>query len=446
MTLSLTRLDRFKPRHPGRWAVWTLYALLLLAAPLLFQSRLSLSLLSQAGCLVIICLSYNILLGQGGMLSFGHAVYAGLGSFGAIHAMNLAAQGDVYLPLPLIPLAGGLAGLFFAALLGYVTTRKAGTPFAMITLGMGELVFAMALMFPGFSGGEGGVSANRVYGRALWGISFGPPIQVYYLIAAYCLSCTAAMFAFTGTPLGRILNAVRDNPERVEFIGYNPQRVRYCAFMLAGFFAGIGGALAAINSEIVTAEALSSLRSGHLLLFTFLGGTTFFFGPVLGAGLMVLALLWLSGLTMAWLLYVGLIFVFMVMYAPGGLASVIMANLRLAFLGRLGQLRACYLALAATAGVTFSGGAAMVEMLYHLQLDATVGPQLGFMGLTLNAAQPASWLGAALVFLTGLGWLELARRKFLRQWHRIQGEIQAETGDNLLQPPTETASRRKDAP
>jgi branched-chain amino acid transport system ATP-binding protein len=142
---------------------------------------------------------------------------------------------------------GGLSGLFFAVLFGYVTTKKAGTTFAMITLGVGELVFAMSLMFPEFFGGEGGITTNRAYGKPVFGISFGPQIQVYYLIAVYCFVCTAAMFAFTRTPLGRILNAVRDNPERVEFIGYNTQRVRYYAFIIAGFFAGIGGGLAAIN-------------------------------------------------------------------------------------------------------------------------------------------------------------------------------------------------------
>ena len=98
------------------------------------------------------------------------------------------------------------------------------------------------------------------------------------------------MFAFTRTPLGRMLNAVRDNPERVEFIGYNTQRVRYLAFIIAGFFAGIAGGLAAINFEIVTAEVVGAARSGAYLLFTFLGGATFFFGPIIGAVLLVLAL------------------------------------------------------------------------------------------------------------------------------------------------------------
>lgn len=417
---------QFKPYNIGRWVVWTLYALLLIVAPLLFKSSLALTMLSQAGYLVIICLSYNILLGQGGMLSFGHAVYAGLGSFLAIHAMNLAASGRFYIPLSLIPLVGGLSGLFFAVLLGYVTTKKAGTTFAMITLGVGELVFAMSLMFPEFFGGEGGITTNRSYGKPVWGITFGPQIQVYYLIAVYCFLCTAAMFAFTRTPLGRILNAVRDNPERVEFIGYNTQRVRYYAFIIAGFFAGIGGGLAAINSEIVTAEVVSGLRSGSLLLFTFLGGATFFFGPIIGAGLLVLALILLSELSMAWLLYVGLIFLFMVMYAPGGIASLIMMNLRVASFGKLRQLWGGYLALAVTAFATLMGAAAMVEMIYHQQLNAAVGPELKFMGLVLNATQSTTWLVTGIVFLVGLALFELTRRKFLTQWSRIQDEIETE--------------------
>ena len=260
---SATSHYRFKPWNVGRLIIWTLFAVMLIVAPMLFRSSLALTMLSQIGYLIIICLSYNILLGQGGMLSFGHAVYTGLGSFIAIHAMNMATKGSVHIPLVFIPLVGGLAGAFFAILLGFVTTKKSGTTFAMITLGIGELVASMALMFPEFFGGEGGITTDRVYGKAFFGITFGPAIQVYYLIAAYCFVCTAAMFAFTGTPLGRILNAVRDNPERVEFIGYNTQRVRYFAFIIAGFFAGIGGGLATINFEIITgADSLSVIRSG----------------------------------------------------------------------------------------------------------------------------------------------------------------------------------------
>ncbi|GAA4422363.1 branched-chain amino acid ABC transporter permease [Acidovorax lacteus] len=422
-----TSYYRFKPFNVGRFVIWTLFALALIFAPKVFTSSLSLTILSQIGYLIIICLSYNILLGQGGMLSFGHAVYTGLGSFIAIHAMNMATKGSVQIPLVLIPLIGGLAGMFFAILLGYVTTKKSGTTFAMITLGVGELVAAMALMFPEFFGGEGGITTNRVYGESFFGITFGPSIQVYYLIAVYCFICTAAMFAFTGTPLGRILNAVRDNPERVEFIGYNTQRVRYMAFIIAGFFAGIGGGLATINFEIITgADSLSVLRSGGYLLFTFLGGATFFFGPIIGAVLLVLASVLLSEITKAWLLYLGLVFLFMVMYAPGGIASLIMMNLRVAKYGKLRRLWTSYLALAGTGLVAVMGAACMIEMTYHLQLNAALGPQLEFLGATINTKSFTAWFGSIFVLLTGLGLFELTRREFARQWSKIQEEIEHE--------------------
>src|SRR5690606_6182330 len=160
-------------------------------------------------------LSYNILLGQGGMLSFGHAVYSGLGSYMAIHALNMVSNGELPVPVSLIPLVGGVAGLFFAMLLGYVTTKKAGTPFAMITLGLAELVFAMSLMFSEFFGGEAGVSADRMAGEPFMGITYGPAIQVYYLIAVYTFVSVALMYAFTRTPLGRMRTAVREHHARV---------------------------------------------------------------------------------------------------------------------------------------------------------------------------------------------------------------------------------------
>ena len=349
----------FRPYNVGRWVLWGGYALVLALAPLVGSSSFAHTMLSQIGVAVIACLAYNVLLGQGGMLSFGHAVYSGLGSYLAIHTLNAVSRGQIMLPVSLVPVAGGLAGLAFAALLGYVTTKKAGTTFAMITLGIGELVWSMSLMVPEFFGGEGGISGNRVVGRPVAGISFGPQVQVYYLIAVYCFLSTAALFAFTRTPLGRMLNAVRDNPERVEFIGYSTQQVRYRAFMISGFFMGIAGGLGALNFEIVTAEVVGAARSGAYLLFVFLGGATFFFGPILGAVLMVVALVLLSELTKAWLLYLGIVFLFMVMYAPGGLASLLMMNVRLAAYGRLRQIAASYLALGGAGLAALLGVAAM---------------------------------------------------------------------------------------
>ena len=422
-TISSAR--RFGALGPRDLIIWGVFALVLLVAPLIFSSGLAVTMLSQIGIAIVACLSFNMLLGQGGMLSFGHAVYSGLGSYVAIHALKAAGDGSFPVPVSLLPLVGGIAGLGFAVLLGFVTTKKSGTTFAMITLGIGELVFAMSLMIPEFFGGEAGVAANRVVGKSTSGITFGPQIQVYYLLALYTIVCTALMYAFTRTPLGRMLNAVRDNPERVEFIGYNTQRVRYISFIIAGFFAGVAGGMYALNFEIATAEVVGAGRSGAYLLFTFLGGATFFFGPIIGAVLMVVAFVLLSEFTKAWLLYLGLVFLLMVMYAPGGIASLIMMNLRVAKFGKLGRLVGWYAALVVTGLVAFCGIAAIIEMVYHLQLNESLGPVLRFMGVELNAKSAASWIGALALGGIGYGLFELTRRRFAAHWGDVQGEIAA---------------------
>jgi len=409
----------------ARLLIWGGFALVLFVAPLLFTSNLSITMLAQMGIAIIACLSYNILLGQGGMLSFGHAVYTGLGSFVVIHVLNAVAAGRWHIPVSLLPLVGGLAGLFFAILLGYVTTKKSGTTFAMITLGIGELVFAMSLMIPEFFGGEAGVSGDRVVGEPVMGITYGPARQLYYLIAIYTFVCVLLMYAFTQTPLGRMLNAVRDNPERVEFIGYSSQNVRYLAFIIAGFFAGISGGLAALHFELVTAEVVGANRSGAYLLFTFLGGATVFFGPIIGAVLMVIAFVLLSELTKAWLLYLGLIFVFMVMYAPGGIASLIMMNVQVAARGKFGRI-APSLALMLFAGVvTLAGAGALIEMIYNLQLGS-MSDEVHFFGMTLHAKDMAHWLISGILFVAGAMALEWARRRYAREWSVVQTEIEEE--------------------
>ena len=412
------------PRLNGpRLLIWGGFALVLFVLPLLFTSNLSITMLAQMGIAIIACLSYNILLGQGGMLSFGHAVYTGLGSYAAIHVLNAVSAGRFHVPVSLIPLVGGLAGMFFAILFGYVTTKKSGTPFAMITLGMAELVFAMSLMIPEFFGGEAGVSGNRVVGEPFMGITFGPARQLYYLIALYTFFCVMAMYAFTHTPLGRILNAVRDNPERVEFIGYSAQRVRYLAFIISGFFAGIAGGLAALQFELVTAEVVGAARSGGYLLFTFLGGATIFFGPIIGAVLMIIAFVLLSELTKAWLLYLGLIFVFMVMYAPGGIASLIMMNVRVAAHGKFGRIAPSLVMLLLAALVTLAGAGAMIEMIYNMQLGA-MSDDVHFFGFTLHSKNAMYWIASGLLFVVGVIALEWARRRYAFAWSQVNTEIE----------------------
>ena len=407
-----------------RYAPWIAYALVLALLPWVFGSSLGLNLISQIGIAIIVCLSYNLLLGQGGMLSFGHAVYSGMGGFLAIHTLNAIGAGDLSLPVSLIPLVGGLTGLAVALLLGWVSTQKAATPFAMITLGVGELVWALSLMFPGFFGGEAGISGNRVTGATPLGISFGPQIELYGLIAVYAWVCTGLLYALTRTPLGRLLNAVRDNPERVAFLGHDPRIVRYIAFCIAAFFAGIGGGLAALNFEIVTSEVVSAHRSGAYLLFVFLGGASSFIGPILGAVLMVVASTLMSEWTQAWLLYLGLLFVLMVMFVPGGLAGLVLQHLRLWRLGQARAMAIAYARLLPAALVGLCGLAILIEMVYHLQLNASLSPELHLGPFRLDTASRPTWFAVSAWAVLGWAALIWAWPRFSARWSQLQAAAQ----------------------
>lgn len=405
----------------GAWCWWLAFAAVLVAAPLFFSQSASISLLSQIATAMLLALSYNLLLGQGGMLSFGHAVYAGLGGYATIHMLNLLSRtvedgpgwfsAFALLPAPLqiclLPLAGGLAAAAVALVFGFIAARRSGMVFSMITLGIAELVAAGVTMFPDWFGGEGGLSGNRVYGAPLWGVDFSTPLQLYYLIAAWLFAAALAMYGLMSTPLGRLLNAVRDNPQRVEFIGYDPRRVRYLAQIAAALFAGMAGALAALNFEIVSPENVGPLQSAGILLFTFIGGTAFFYGPMLGALIGVLFSVQLARHSSAWQLYLGLFFILIVLRAPGGVAGLLQtARLRAAgwfAQGRHGRWRAAasMLAWLAAALLAMAGLVLLVELATQRAAgsayDSTV--HLGRMQFDSGAAWPW-WLG---VLLAGAG-------------------------------------------
>ncbi len=388
------------------FGVWIVAAIVAACLPQLFGSGLALTSMSLMGMMIIFSLSYNMLLGQTGLLSFGHAVFFGLGGFFCVHAMNDVAAGKLPVPLIVVPLAGAAAGLVFGALLGWVSTRRGGTAFSMITLGIGELVASSALILRHFFGGEEGVTTNRTDLAPLFGLNFGPQLQVYYLIAAWCLVSVAAMYALTRTPFGRICNAVRDNPERAAFIGYDPQAVRFLSFTLSGLFAGIAGALAAINFEIMNAGQLGAAQSGAVILMVFIGGVGTFAGPIIGAILVTYLQVALSDVTDAWQLYFGLLFIGMVMFVPEGIAGLLLRQQPLLRERQLHRVVPFY-ALALLAGlVTIAGLSLAIEMANRLTAHAGDGPKMAFLHVPLNATSVLPWAIAA-VLLVGGGWLFL---------------------------------------
>lgn len=406
-----------------------------IALPLIFQEDFAVSVFCSMSIAILLALSYNMLLGQGGMMSFGHAVYSGLGAYLTIHALNAFAGWSVAFPVTLLPLIGGATGLLFGGLFGFLITKRSGTPFAMISLGIGELVAASALMLPGFFGGEAGISGNRVTGQGWFGIDYGSQLQMYYLIAAWTFLSAVMMYALTCTPLGRIANAVRDNPERVQFIGYDTHRVRFYQMLWSAFFAGIAGSLAALNYEMVTAENVSANASGAILVMTYIGGVGQFFGPAMGAVFVTFLSTVLSNFTKAWPFYYGLLFLLTVLFAPGGFSSLIVVHKPVWKARLMSYLVPSYVMSAMTAIVITAGAVLLIEMGYHLSENRDE-PVMAFFGYSINTGAAAPWLIAGAILTAGLAALRFTREAVDRAWQRVQDGLQAQTADKSSASPT----------
>jgi len=384
-----------------RNAIWWVALVLVVLLPQVARSGTAIAVLNQMCIMVIFSLSYNMLLGQGGMLSFGHAVYFGLGGYFAMHLIQLAGGAGFFMPLPLTPLAGGLAGLFFGLLFGSFSTNRAGTVFAMISLGIGEMIAASSLIFVKFSGGEEGITADRTDLTPFFGYRFGSELEVYYLIAGWMMLSAWLMYRFSRTPLGRMANAVRDNPERAEFVGYSQRRVRLLSFMAAGFFAGIAGGLFALNYEIVTEETVNLVTSGIVLLQAYIGGVGFFAGPIVGAVVYTLLQTLLSNYTEIWAFYVGLIFVATVMYAPTGLTGIIMMHLPIYRVRKLRTLALPYLKVGVPALCCAIGVIGLLELLHYLSVRAVGQSTKRLFWMSLNVEQPTAWIVFGLLAVGG---------------------------------------------
>jgi len=379
------------------------------------------SLLTQMAIAAVFALSFNLLLGQTGLLSFGHAVYFGLGGYAAIHVMRDINHG-LPLPVMLVPLAGAAGGLLAGIVFGSVTTKKAGTIFALISLGVGELVYAATFMLPSVFGGEEGITASRTRAAVDFGLALGPQLHVYYVVVAWAVAAALLMRAFGQTPVGRMCSAVRDNPERVEFVGYSTRRIRFIAFAVAGLFAGLAGGLSAINYEIVAADAVSAQRSGTVLIMAYIGGTSHFIGPVLGAAAITWLQSSLSGYTSAWLLYLGVFFIVMILYAPGGLAGVLLMHRGIVGTRAFAGVLAAYAVAAVPLALAGAGMVLAVEMSYRLATQPELGTRMRLLWTQVDAASPSPWIAAGAALAGGGLLLRIACRRVAAAWERAAAE------------------------
>jgi branched-chain amino acid transport system permease protein len=388
----------------------------LLALPFL----LSQGLLNAAVQMLIAALfasAYNLLCGQAGMLSFGHAAYFGVGAFGTVHAMN-AVGGAGLLPTPLLPLVGAAFGLLFGAIAGWFATKRTGTYFAMITLAIAELVHSLAPHLKGLFGGEAGVSTMRM---PAWGFDFGSTTQVYYLTLGWALLCMALLYFFTHTPLGRLACGLRENSHRLRFLGYNVHGLGMAVFAISAMFSGVAGALQVLSNESANYVVFDPGLSAAVILNSYIGGVKMFLGPALGAALMTFFGYAVSDLTQSWLLYQGILFVLVMMFMPSGLAGLpgTVGRLR----QRFGLARTMPLVLLSVGAALLlsMGGTFAVELLQrifsqdyrsavHLQ-PGSAWPPVVLLSREWSPGSVATWSVPVTLFAVGLLLAWIARRR-----------------------------------
>ena len=313
-----------------------LIILVLLAILPLVLSEFQLNMAVEIAYFALFAVSYNLLLGYGGLLSFGHAAYFGTGAYFMVFALKYVAG----MPLLLSILIGGLAGGVMGVIVGFFCVRLSGAYFALLTLAFNQLVHAIALKWRSLTGGDDGIGLERpdmhfpLFGK----LDMFSTTNVYYVTIFVVLICLGALWFFLRTPYGNTVACVKDNEERAKFIGYNTFLSRLTLFTMAGFFAGIAGALFAFFQEFVSLDAIGLAMSTEVLFMAFIGGIGSFFGPILGAGVFIYFTQWVSSITEHWEFFLGVLFVLLILYANEGLIGLIPSKIKSIWVGNKNKI------------------------------------------------------------------------------------------------------------
>jgi branched-chain amino acid transport system permease protein len=277
------------------------------------------------GIFALYAVSFNLLLGFTGLLSFGHAMFFGAGGYGTALALT-------HLPgLPLLPaVAIGVAGAVgLGLLLAPLMVRVSGTAFAMLHLAFGQLMYVLALKLRGITGGEDGIGGFPVPPLRVPGlvsIDMKDPLNFYYFAAVVLGGAMLALWFVTKTPFGSVMVGVRDNPTRVAYLGFRVAHTKAVVYLLAAGSAGVAGSVYALFHNLVSADGvLHVLSSFTPVTMTMIGGIGSFFGPIVGAAIFGL----ISELTTRYTerveLVVGLILILVIMYVPLGFMGFVEA-------------------------------------------------------------------------------------------------------------------------
>jgi len=261
-------------------------------------------------------ISFNLLMGYGGMLSFGHAAFFGVGAYAGGLLAKSAGVGSMWGFALVMPMAMAVAALFAAAI-GFFSVRRSGIYFAMLTFAFQMLLYTVALKAIGLTGGDDGLTGLRPPG------ALAAPGPYYYFALAWVLPAIYVIHRLVRSPFGLTLRAMRNNPLRVEYSGVDVRNHQLITFVIAGAFAGLAGALFAFSSGNVFPGWLNWTASATPIVMAVLGGVQSFLGPALGAAVYVILEVTISGSTEYWHLFMGLVILLLVLMMPRGLAGLI---------------------------------------------------------------------------------------------------------------------------
>ena len=296
---------------------WTSLAFLTIGIMLPYMAPYT-SLATECIIFSLFAVSFNILLGFTGLLSFGHAAFFGIGACACGLTMaNL--NGGVLSALGM----GLICSLLAAIVIGFLCLKSHGISFAFLTLAFAELIYFIAYQWSSLTGGEDGLGIPRMtldlFGMA---INLKNPLVRYYFILFIVIICFVLIIRILNSPFGRVLASMRENEERTSFLGFNTRTYKLISFCLAGLFAGVAGSLYTIHLAFVPIENLHWSVSGEIVIITLLGGMGYLFGPVVGTMLFIGLRELISGFFDRWQLFVGIAFVLIVIFLPEGLSAI----------------------------------------------------------------------------------------------------------------------------
>lgn len=267
----------------------------------------------------VYALSLNMLMGYTGLLSFGHAMFFGLGGYGTALALKHVSGMGIITAIGL----GGSAAVIFAMILSPLVVRVSGTAFAMLHLAFGQLLYVLALKMYRITGGEDGIGNFPLPGLFTASLK-DDPAHIYYLVVIVTGICVWLMWFFTKTPFGQIQVGIRDNSKRIDYLGFKVFHSKAVIYMLSALFAGVAGSLYAISHNLVSADSAFGIMISFLpIIYIMIGGIGSFFGPIVGVAVFKLVDELVLRYTDSTELVMGIILVLVMMFMPQGIMGLV---------------------------------------------------------------------------------------------------------------------------